>query len=216
MHSFVLRYVIDKAIYDVVICERIPKAKRFVWIATADIKDLYVEKLGEFVPFLEVLSRLAKKHVEIRLLHAKEPGPAFRKDFDRYKNLLTGMERILCPRVHFKSVIIDGTFAYAGSANLTGAGIGAKTPERRNFEGGIVTDEPTLVEPILEQFDAVWRGDFCKRCQRKRYCSDYKDLSARHELTPSPKKTRVAEKLSDEASLAEALRKPSRRRKRSL
>ena len=46
--------------------------------------------------------------MEIRLLHAKEPGPAFRRDFDRYPNLLGGMERILCPRVRLKSVVIDG------------------------------------------------------------------------------------------------------------
>ena len=31
------------------------------------------------------------------------------------------MERMLCPRVHFKCVIVDGVKAYFGSANLTGA-----------------------------------------------------------------------------------------------
>jgi phosphatidylserine/phosphatidylglycerophosphate/cardiolipin synthase-like enzyme len=50
------------------------------------------------------------------------------------------MERILCPRVHLKSLIIDGRFAYVGSANLTGAGMGAKSDRRRNFESGIITD----------------------------------------------------------------------------
>lgn len=33
---------------------------------------------------------------------------------------------ILCPRVHFKSVIVDGRFVFSGSANLTDAGMGAK------------------------------------------------------------------------------------------
>jgi hypothetical protein len=31
------------------------------------------------------------------------------------------MERMLCPRVHFKCVIVGGVKAYFGSANLTGA-----------------------------------------------------------------------------------------------
>lgn len=55
-------------------------------------------------------------------------------------NLIDAMERILCPRVHLKSLIIDGRFAYVGSANLTGAGMGAKSDRRRNFESGIITD----------------------------------------------------------------------------
>jgi hypothetical protein len=43
--------------------------------------------------------------VEIRLLHAKEPGPVFRKDFDRYPSLLKGLERMVCPQVHLCSVV---------------------------------------------------------------------------------------------------------------
>lgn len=31
--------------------------------------------------------------------------------------------------------------AYIGSANLTGAGIGMKSAQRRNFEAGILTNE---------------------------------------------------------------------------
>lgn len=34
-------------------------------------------------PFIAVLVKLLKRGVEIRLIHAKEPGPAFREDFDR-------------------------------------------------------------------------------------------------------------------------------------
>lgn len=44
------------------------------------------------------------------------------------------MERMLCPRVHFKCIIVDGVKAYFGSANLTGAGMGAKSEKKRNFE----------------------------------------------------------------------------------
>ena len=113
-----------------------------------------------------------KRGIEIRLIHAKEPGPAFREDFDRYPILKTGLERMLCPRVHFKMLIFDFETAYIGSANLTGAGIGMKSSNRRNFEAGILTDDPALVEAASEQFDSVWRGAHCARCGRRQYCSD--------------------------------------------
>jgi len=171
-----LEFITNEQIYEKVICDRIPKAKRFVWLATADLKDLHVEKQGKMVPLLEVLSDLVKKKVEIRLLHAKEPGPAFRADFDRYPNLIKGMERILCPRVHLKSVVIDGEFAYTGSANLTGAGMGAKTAGRRNFEAGIITDNKRIIGKIIKQIDGIWRGEYCKQCKRKEFCADYKDI----------------------------------------
>ncbi|MBN2136207.1 MAG: hypothetical protein JW720_00220 [Sedimentisphaerales bacterium] len=171
-----LELVTDREIYEKVISREVPQAQRFLWLGTSDLKDLHVDKHGVIVPFLEILSDLIDKRVEIRLLHAKEPGPAFRKDFDRYPNLITGMERILCPRVHFKCVVIDGEFVYTGSANLTGAGMGAKSPEKRNFESGIVTDRKEIIDGVMEQFDAVWRGEHCASCKRKKYCADYKDL----------------------------------------
>jgi phosphatidylserine/phosphatidylglycerophosphate/cardiolipin synthase-like enzyme len=90
--------------------------------------------------------------------------------------LIGGIERILCPRVHFKSVVIDGDFAYTGSANLTGAGMGAKSAGRRNFESGIITDDKGIIGKIMEQFDRIWRGEHCRDCKRKEFCADYKDL----------------------------------------
>jgi phosphatidylserine/phosphatidylglycerophosphate/cardiolipin synthase-like enzyme len=174
-----LEFITDNAIYQGVICTQIFPAKKTLWIATSDMKDLHVAKGPRMVPFLEVLSDLINRKVEIRLLHAKEPGENFRRDFDRYPNLVAGMERILCPRVHFKSVIVDNRYVYTGSANLTGAGMGAKSNLRRNFEGGIVSDEPWLIEKVAEQFDEVWRGDHCAKCQRKRFCADFRALQGR-------------------------------------
>ena len=174
--AIMLEFITDREIYEKVICGRIPKTKKFLWLATADLKDLHVDKRGKMVPFLEVLSDLVAKHVEIRLLHAKEPGSAFREDFDRYPNLINGMERILCPRIHLKSAIIDGEFGYTGSANLTGAGMGAKTAGRRNFEAGIITDDKEIVGGIMKQFDDIWRGEHCRECKRKKFCADYKDI----------------------------------------
>jgi phosphatidylserine/phosphatidylglycerophosphate/cardiolipin synthase-like enzyme len=165
-------FISDKAIYDRVIQEMVVEAEQFVWIATADIKDMYVKRGNRMQPFLSVLSDLIDEGISVRLLHAKEPGPNFRKDFDKYPSLFEGLERMLCPRVHFKSVIVDGKRAYTGSANLTGAGMGAKKETRRNFESGILTNESDLVRSIMQQFDQVWIGRHCEPCERREFCPD--------------------------------------------
>ena len=150
----------------------ISNAGSFVWIGTADIKDLHIPDRGRVRSFLSLLNDLCRRRVEIRLLHAKEPGPNFRKSFDKYPLLFERLERQLCPRVHFKHIIIDGKLAYTGSANLTGAGLGIKGTNTRNFESGIITRDPHLVEQIMKQFDEVWMGKYCRSCRRKDFCGD--------------------------------------------
>lgn len=167
-----ISYLADAAHYSEVIA-RIPKVEQTLWLGTADIKDLYTAVPGgRAVPLLADLADCAARGVVVRLLHAKEPGPNFQSDFDRYPILVDGLDRALCPRVHFKLIIFDLTLAYIGSANLTGAGIGMKSNSRRNFEAGILTDDVDLVTAAIEQFDAVWRGDHCGACGRRGYCPD--------------------------------------------
>ena len=151
---------------------RVQSVKRSLWIGTADIKDLYVDVGKEKKPFLAVIALLIRRGVEVRLIHAKEPGPNFREDFDRYPVLYDRLERVLCPRVHFKMLVFDRKEVYIGSANLTGAGIGMKSSDKRNFEAGILTDEPQIVEQAMKQFDDVWMGKHCKTCKRKDFCPD--------------------------------------------
>ena len=55
--------------------------------------------------------------------------------------------------------VFDCKEVYIGSANLTGAGIGMKGEDKRNFEAGILTDEPKIVEQSMNQFDEVWIGN---------------------------------------------------------
>lgn len=154
------------------VLERIKTVKHTLWIGTADIKDVYVEIDGEVKPLLGLIAQLIRRGVEVRLIHAKEPGQNFRDDFDKYPVLFDRLERVLCPRVHFKMLVFDGKEVYVGSANLTGAGIGMKAETTRNFEAGILTDEPHIVEQAMNQFDEVWMGKHCKTCRRKDVCLD--------------------------------------------
>lgn len=166
-----IRFISDIEHYDIVL-NLIEQAHSSVWLGTADIKDLYVWQGGMQIPFLGLLNGLIKTGINIRLIHAKEPGRPFREDFDKYPLLAQCLERVLCPRVHFKIIIIDTILCYLGSANLTGAGMGMKSPYRRNFEAGIITDDSIIVNAAIEEFDKVWRGSECFKCQRKQFCSD--------------------------------------------
>ena len=154
------------------VLSRVKSVKHTLWIGTADIKDLYVEMGKEKKPFLALIAQLIRRGVEVRLIHAKEPGPNFREDFDKYPILYDCLERVLCPRVHFKMLVFDGKEVYVGSANLTGAGIGMKGEDKRNFEAGILTDDTVIVEQAMGQFDEVWMGKFCKTCKRRDFCID--------------------------------------------
>lgn len=166
-----LNFISDISHYDIVL-NLATQAKHSLWIGTAEIKDLYVIQGRVEKPFLGILAELIGRGVEIRLIHAKEPGPNFREDFDRYPRLAKMLERVMCPRVHFKIIVIDQKICYVGSANLTGAGMGMKSPYRRNFEAGIITDASDIVNAAIEEFDKVWRGGECKKCQRHKYCPD--------------------------------------------
>lgn len=165
-----LQYIANEHHYSQVI-EKSLKVKRSLWIGTADIKDLYIKSgIRGTKPFLGALSDLIARNIEIRLLFAKEPGPNFKNDFDKYPLLIKHLETAVCPRVHFKFFIFDQREAYVGSANLTGAGLGMKSPNNRNFEAGILTDQPEIVQNAIHQFDSVWMGKHCTHCGRKAYC----------------------------------------------
>ena len=154
------------------VLSRVQSVKHMLWIGTADIKDLYVEIGKEKKPFLALIAQLIRRGVEVRLIHAKEPGPNFREDFDKYPVLYDRLERVLCPRVHFKMLVFDGKEVYIGSANLTGAGLGMKGADKHNFETGILTDDTEIVEQAMNQFDEVWMGKHCKKCKRRDFCTD--------------------------------------------
>lgn len=170
MHQLLL----NREIYTEFIQEHLPRAKRFLWIVTADIKDLHIDVNNRFQPLLEVLSDLVESGVAVRLIHAKEPGPRFREDFDRFDALINNdlFERILCPRVHTKAIVIDGQLAFVGSANLTGAGMGAKHADRRNFEAGFVFDDPKQLDQLMGWIDELYLGEHCRTCKRREYCPD--------------------------------------------
>ena len=152
-----IKYISNTDHYKEVL-SRVQSVKHMLWIGTADIKDLYIEVGKDKKPFLALIAQLIRRGVEVRLIHAKEPGPNFREDFDKYPVLYDRLERVLCPCVHFKMLVFDGKEVYVGSANLMGAGIGMKAETTRNFEAGILTDNQEIAEKAMNRFDEVWIG----------------------------------------------------------
>jgi len=135
---------------------------------------LYVEGArGRYRSILESFATLADRGVDLRILHAELPSRRFRASFDRKKDLVKGGLKLKhCPRNHLKAVIVDGEKLYLGSANLTGAGLGCKGDDRRNFELGFVTEEPRLLDEVQALYDALWRGRPCDTCKVRELCPD--------------------------------------------
>ncbi len=155
----------------------VANAHTSVWIATANAKELLVEpalagsRRQRYVSMLAVLDGLAARGVELRLLHAELPSGPFREAIARHPRLVGGgLELRRCPRVHMKAVIVDGALLYLGSANWTGAGLGAKGSGRRNFELGFVTDDAQLLDQVQAIYDRVWIGGECDVCKLREAC----------------------------------------------
>lgn len=160
-------------LYREVVLRRIAQARESLWISTANLKEMYVERGGEFRSILEQFSELARRGVELRILHAELPSRPFRAAFDRKRALVRGgLTLKICPRVHFKCVLVDGAWLYLGSANLTGAGLGAKHPDKRNFELGFVTEDFEVIDRVTALYQAVWSGAECRTCRLRDVCPD--------------------------------------------
>lgn len=162
--------VIDQAHFQRVVLDGMLKAATGLDIATADFKAMLIPEPGRrrARSIVQALRELAGRGVEIRLLHAGTPSaPALQ---ELKAELPRGLTIRRCPRLHAKAVIVDGRRMYLGSANLTGAGLGAKADGRRNFEWGIWTAREDLIDPILDEFNALWEGRRCKGCKRTAVC----------------------------------------------
>jgi phosphatidylserine/phosphatidylglycerophosphate/cardiolipin synthase-like enzyme len=163
--------VIDAEHFRRIVLDGICRATVSVDILTADFKAMLVPRGAgsrSADSIVSIFRALAERGVEIRLLHAGVPSSSALREMKRA--LPHGLTIRRCPRLHSKSVIIDSKFMYVGSANLTGAGLGAKAEHRRNFELGMCTESGVLIDGVLEQFNALWEGRRCAKCGRRDVC----------------------------------------------
>jgi phosphatidylserine/phosphatidylglycerophosphate/cardiolipin synthase-like enzyme len=170
----------DRRHYDEVVQRALSGAKVSLWIATANLKDVHVEApigsvartRGRYVSITERFESLTRAGVEIRILHGALPSRPFRAQLERRGRAFTNKRLQLrhCPRVHLKMIAVDGAYLYLGSANFTGAGLGARGDGRRNFEMGLATDDDVLLDSAQQRFDRIWSGRECGSCRLRSEC----------------------------------------------
>jgi phosphatidylserine/phosphatidylglycerophosphate/cardiolipin synthase-like enzyme len=162
--------VVDSRHFQRVVRDGMLKARTSLDIATADFKSMLVPSAARrrARSILDVLRNLAGKGVEVRLLHSGVPSSPILRELRRKLPPTIGIRR--CPRLHAKAVVVDCRAMYLGSANLTGAGLGAKSDGKRNFELGAWTTNPALIDAVLERFNALWEGRLCATCRRREVC----------------------------------------------
>ncbi|HSU37903.1 MAG TPA: phospholipase D-like domain-containing protein [Polyangiaceae bacterium] len=177
--------VSDRRHYEEIVVRAIGAARASVWIATANLKDVHIEApigtraraQGRYYSIVERFVELGRQGVELRILHGALPSRRFRASLARAKELKAPrFELRHCPRVHLKMVAVDGAYLYLGSANFTGAGLGAKDDGRRNFELGVSTDDDVLLDATQQRFDRIFSGKECGACKLRSLCPKPLDL----------------------------------------
>jgi len=165
-----VRLLVDRDHYETLV-SLVRGARNALWIGTANLKELMVEApigtraraRGRYASIVEDLRDLVKRGVELRMLHASPPSGPMTRSLVREPAVRARMR--MCPRVHLKMIAVDGAQLYLGSANFTGAGLGAKGDARRNFEMGILTDDDVMLDAAQARFDRIWRGKECASCK---------------------------------------------------
>ncbi len=194
--SIAAHLLFDAEHYTELVLKAIAGAKVSIWIATANVKEMRIEApigtvaraKGRFVSILDTLDQLAQSGVELRLLHATRPSRPFAAELARHPRLKRGaLAMRLCPRVHMKLVAIDGRLLYLGSANFTGAGLGAKGDGRRNFEVGLMTSDDVILDVAQARFDRIFSGKECAGCKLRGVCPRPIDTLVKMRRDPPPR-----------------------------
>jgi phosphatidylserine/phosphatidylglycerophosphate/cardiolipin synthase-like enzyme len=167
-----IRFIRDDEHYGAVLEEGMLRAERSIKIATANVKEIRVRRGKRFVSILRAFEEMVERGVSIRILHGAAPSRRFRAELEASPILASNerFEMLFCPRAHLKMVLVDGRFLYVGSANFTGAGLGVKKKERRNFELGFTSSDPETIRWHESIFETIWSNALCETCDRKEYC----------------------------------------------
>ena len=150
----VLRYV-KNAEHEELVLKHLMSAKRSLYIATANFKNVHINDRT----LITILNEMSKRGVAVKVICARLQSSE-----------KTEFELIECPRNHMKLFIFDEKLLYIGSANLTPAALedrGSKKRRTNNHEAGILTTDEEIIRQALEHFNSALASDDCKTCKIK-------------------------------------------------
>lgn len=169
------RCIVNDEHYDEVI-ERIRNARRSIVVMIANFKKFRLKpakgkNYNDGTPFLKMLIEKAKSGVSVKAL-CSSTSYGMDQELEMYydKKAPKTFQYKQCVRSHIKMIIIDDCYAYIGSANVTGAGLGQGNYTPGNFEMGILTTDPGIIDKAKNEFEAIWNGNYCKNCHRRDAC----------------------------------------------
>ena len=141
--------IVNDEHYDEVI-ERIRNARRSIVVMTANFKKFRLKptkgkNYNDGTPFLKMLIEKAKSGVSVKDL-CSSTSYGMDQELEMYydKKAPKAFQYKQCVRSHIKMIIIDDCYAYIGSANVTGAGLGQGNYTLGHFEMGILTTDSDI------------------------------------------------------------------------
>jgi phosphatidylserine/phosphatidylglycerophosphate/cardiolipin synthase-like enzyme len=148
------------------------KAKKSIWFTSAKTTNFMIPnpKTKEAFHFSQRVNQLAKRGVSIKFILAPREE---KKSFYQKLKDINNIDFRFCYNLHMKVILIDSTWLYFGSANLTGAGLGSRTRKgRNNFEIGAITIDEGVISQTEYLLQKIWEGEYCKDCYQKQkmYC----------------------------------------------
>ena len=73
-----------------VIQDAVLNANNYVWIATANLKNMYIPKARGYRPILETFNDMAGKGISFRIIHSDLPSKPFRNSLEHFPRLTEG------------------------------------------------------------------------------------------------------------------------------
>jgi len=148
------------------------RAKKRIWFTSAKVTDFIIPNPNtkEAFQFSQRLYQLAKHGIKIKFILA--PKEKEKKFYQKLKDV-ENIEFAFCYNMHMKIILIDSTWFYFGSANLTGAGLGSRTRKgRNNFETNVITIDESVISQTEALLEEIWGGKHCINCYQKQkgYC----------------------------------------------
>jgi len=151
-----------------VILDLMLKSEREILIAGAKINNFkFRVEEKKLISLLGLLLYLSiEKDIKIYILST----PNFEKTKLAIKlKSSPNIELRSCARNHLKVLIIDRKYAYFGSANFTGGGMGARGKNKINFEVCMYTNNRNIIDKLYRLIIDIWNGRYCHSCvYRKR------------------------------------------------